>query len=112
MDRTSIPNFGDLVESKALDGEKKKLEEVLDKVIVVTGFRSAKSKFVHKGTEFYTTIQFYFEDDPDEKPYVLFTGSGVIKEQLESIEAKLEEAGLEKKFRTTIKKVGNYHALT
>lgn len=112
MGNTAIPNFSDLVENKTLDGEKMKLEEALDRPIVVTGFRISKSKYAHKGTEYCTTIQFYFEDDPEEKRKVIFTGSGVIHDQIEEIGRKLDETGQEHTFRSTIRKCGNYHALT
>lgn len=108
----SIPNFSDLVENRALDGDKVRLETILDKAIIVTGFRISKSKYSHKGTESCTTVQFYYEDDENETRYVFFTGSGVIRDQIEEIGQKLEEQHLEPVFRTTIRKVGNYHSLT
>ena len=36
----------------------------------------------------------------------------VIRDQIEEIAEKLKEANLSFAFRTTIQKVGNYHALT
>lgn len=112
MNVTDIPSFGDLVENKALDGKKIKLEDVLDKPIIITGFRTSKSKFAKKGTEMYTRIQFYFEDDEKQERHVVFTGSTVIPDQLKEIEGKLEESGMELIFRTTIKEIGNYFSLT
>ena len=108
-----IPNFGDLVTTAiALDGEKKKLDDVLDKSIIVTGARITTSKYSHSGTENCVTIQFYYEDDPNEERFILFTGSGVICEQVQEILSKMESEDREVLFRTTIKKCGKYHALT
>ena len=107
-----IPNFGDMVSTKVLDGEKKKLEDVMDRSIIVTGARITKSKFSNKGTENCVTIQFYYEDDPNEEKYILFTGSGVISDQVQEILSKLESEGREILFRTTIKNCGKYHAMT
>lgn len=108
----NIPNFGDLVSSRPLDGDKKKLDDILDKPIIVTGVQIRDSKYSKNGTEHCTMMQFYFENDPEETRYVFFTGSGVICEQAQEITSKLEADGLEILFRTTIKKCGKYHALT
>lgn len=108
----NIPNFGDLVESRPLDGDKLKIDGILDKPIIVTGFRIGKSKFNHKGTEYCTTLQFYFENDENQTKYIIFSGSSVIAEQVEEISAKLEESGKAKVFRAIVKKVGNYYSLT
>ena len=105
-----IPKFSDLVESKTLSGDKKKLEDVLDKPIVITGCKISNSKY--QKTESCTTIQCYFADDETETRYVLFTGSTVIRDQIEEITQKLADAGKDILFSTTISKIGKYHALT
>lgn len=107
-----IPNFSELVESKTLDGSKVKLEDVLDKPIIVIGYKITNSKYSHKGTNFCTKIQFYFESDEKKEHHVLFTGSSVIKEQIEEIAEKIETDNLPCLFRTTIKTVGSYNSLT
>ena len=108
-----IPNFGDLVKNKTLAGEKIKLEDILDRPIIVTGWRFGKSKYQKSDntSSVYTTIQFYFEDDEKKTEHVTFTGSGVIRDQLEEMEAALEAVGAGKIFRTTVKKISNYLAL-
>lgn len=107
-----IPKFSDLAEKITLDGEKVKMEDILNVPIVVTGYRITQSKYKSNGSEYCTKIQFYREDDPDETKYVFFTGSEVIREQIEEMDSKLEENELPKIFRTTVKKVGNYNSLT
>lgn len=105
----NIPKFGELVTSKTLAGDKKALADVLGKEIIVTGYRISNSKYAK--TDSCVTIQFYFADDTAETKYVLFTGSGVIRDQLEEVVAKLEESGQEILFSTTISKIGKYHAM-
>lgn len=109
----SIPNFGDLVTRKPLEGEKKKLEEIQGQPVIVTAARVTKSKFQNgNGSGKCATVQFYFEDDEAETKYVLFTGSGVISDQLEEIMEKLEERGADIIFRTTFIKCGKYYAMS
>ena len=107
-----IPKFGDFVKNKPLEGDKIKIDDVLGKPVVVTGCAVTKSKYTNKGSGFLTRIQIYFEDDKEQKRYVIFTGSEVIKNQIEEITEKLEEEGLPLLFKTTINDIGNYSCLT
>ena len=104
-----ILNYGDLADYKPLDGEKLKLQDVVGKPIIVTNHRITKSKYSSRGTEYCTTIQFYFEDDETQKMYVIFTGSNVLKDQIASIEDKIVEG---QAFKTVIQTIGNYHSFT
>lgn len=108
-----IPRFGDLVKTNLpLDGDKLSIFDVIDKPIVVIGFKMKRSKFNDKGNSHYMIVQFYFEDDPDRTHYVFFTGSNVIIEQLKEIDVQLNHQPGENVFRTIIKKVGNYMSLS
>lgn len=100
-----VVNFADLIQHKNLDGDRKRLDEVVGKEIVITGFRISKSKY----TDQYTVIQFYFANDETETRYVYFTGSTVITDQIAQIGEKLEEGQYVK---TVLKKIGKYHSLT
>ena len=95
----SYPRFGDFAgEEGPLDGEKKKLSEILDKEILVLAFRVGKSKFRDRN---YVTIQY----ENDSSKYVVFTGSEVLMEQLKRHEANLP-------FYATIVKRFNYYSLS
>ena len=95
----SYPRFGDFAgEEGPLDGEKKKLSEILDKEILVLAFRVGKSKFSDRN---YVTIQY----ENDSTKYVVFTGSEVLMEQLKRHEANLP-------FYATIVKRFNYYSLS
>lgn len=104
-------NFADVVENKTLDGDKVKMTDVMGKPIIVIGWKITNSKYTHKGTQFCTRVQFYYEDDVERTHHVFFTGSDVIREQIEEMEAKLEEMN-ETEFRTTVIQVGNYNSLS
>ena len=84
--------------SGQLDGEKMKLADILDKEILVTGYAVHKSKFKD---EMYLTLQFEFED----VKRVLFTGSGVLTNQIETHADKIP-------FLTAVKNFGKYFAFT
>jgi hypothetical protein len=71
---------------------------VLNKEILILGFKSGKSKFKEGG---YTTVQF----EMDGARRVLFTGSQVVADQLQKYQAHLP-------FRTVIQKINRYYTLT
>lgn len=104
-------SFKDLGIATTLNGDKKKLDEIINRPIVVTGYKVKPSNFSKKNSEYCTTIQFYFTDDTTKTPYIVFTGATVLKEQLEQAFEKLKELN-EDSFSTTITKVGNYYSLT
>lgn len=106
----NVLNFAELVTRKTLVGDKKTLDQIADKRIVVTGYRITNSKY--QKPNMCVTLQFFFEGDSSETKYVVFTGSGVICDQLEEVIKKFEELGKEVLFATTISKVGKYYAMT
>lgn len=71
-----------------LEGEKKKIHDILDKEILITNFQIKKSK-IKEGS--YATIQF----KNDGVKYVIFTASGPVMEALEKYKDRIP-------FRTTI----------
>ena len=94
------PRFSDFAEEEQpLEGEKKKLGDILNTEILVTGFRIGKSK--HYKDKDYLTLQF---ENGDTK-HILFTSSEVLINQVLKYEGKLP-------FFTTIKKVNNYYTMT
>ena len=103
-------NFSELGVATTLDGDKKKIEEIINRRIVITGYKVKDSKYSKKNSEFYTTIQFYFEEDEHKTPYVVFTGSSILKEQLDAAFDKLKELN-EAAFIATVAKVGSYYSL-
>lgn len=108
----SIPRFGDISNNKTLEGDKVKIDSLLGKEIIVTGYSVGKSKFPSRDNDTYLKVQFYFVNDTSEERKVFFSGSNVLKDQAEEMEQKLSEQGLPYTFGTTIKKVGNYYSFT
>lgn len=94
------PHFRDFAEEECapLDGEKKKIVDVLNKEILITNFQVKKSK-IKDGN--YATIQFKIE----EFVCVVFTGSGPLMEQLEQYKAKMP-------FFTTIIQKYKYYTMS
>lgn len=74
------------------------IDSVLNKEIVILGFKKGSSKFKDGD---YITIQ--FELDGDHK--ILFTGSEVIRDQIEKYQSHIP-------FVATIQKIDRYYTLT
>ena len=85
-------------EHTPLDGEKIKISEIVNKEVLVRGFRNKKSKF---GSSNCLTIQF----DMDAKRYVTFTGSAVLAEQIAAYAQMIP-------FIAVIKKIDKYYTFT
>lgn len=79
-------------------GEKKKLDCVLNKKILITNFRLNKSHYKDSN---YLTIQYKL----DGNTYITFTGSEVLAKQLEKYKDKLP-------FYATVVKIGKYYSLS
>jgi len=94
------PAFADFAEeSKPFEGDKKKVEDILNQSILVVDFKIKSSK--QKQDSLYATIQFKIE----EINYIAFTGSGILIDQLEKYKANLP-------FYTKIKKIDKYYTFT
>ena len=94
------PDFSDFAEeSKPFDGDKKKIEDILNQNILVIDFKIKSSK--QKQDTLYATIQFKI----DEINYIVFTGSGVLIGQLEKYKDNLP-------FYSKIKKIDKYYTFT
>lgn len=94
--------FSDFAEGDGpLEGDKVKIDSILNQEILITGYKIRNSKYRKEGTEQYLTIQFQI----DEHERILFTGSNVLIDQLEKYKDNLP-------FYTTIKKVDRYYTFT
>jgi hypothetical protein len=91
--------FGDFAEEDVFDGDKIRLDEILNKEILVTGFR-IKDSHQKKGT-LYLTIHF----ELDSVKHVTFTGSTVLMDQLKKYESHLP-------FLSTIKKINRHYTFS
>ena len=91
--------FGDFADEEAFDGDKLRLDEILNKEILVTGFR-IKESHQKKGTQ-YLTVHFELEG----KQHVTFTGSMVLMDQLKKYESHLP-------FLAAIKKINRHYTFS
>ncbi len=94
------PRFSDFAEeSKAFEGNKKRIDDILNQEILITDFKIKDSK--KKQDTLYATIQFKIDDIN----YIVFTGSGVLIDQLKKYKDSLP-------FFTTVKKIDRYYTFT
>jgi hypothetical protein len=91
--------FGDFAEEQAFDGDKIQLDEILNKEILVTGYK-IKDSHQKKGTQ-YLTIHFELAGEK----HVAFTGSMVLMDQLKKYESHLP-------FLATIKKINRHYTFS
>ena len=91
--------FSDFSEEEVgLEGDKKKIEEILNTKILLIGFRIGKSKYKEKE---YMTLQF----ENGGNKYIVFSGSEVLMKQAHKYAAEIP-------FYTAIKKVNEYYTMT
>lgn len=84
-----------------LDGAKLKIEDVLNKEMLVTGFMVRKSKYVRGEADECLTLQF----ELDGTRYILFSGSKILTDQVTKYQTEIP-------FLTTIKKIDKYYTFS
>ena len=93
-----MKKFGDFAkEEKVMDGEKIKIEDVLDKEIFVFAYKIKNSQFNKTNSEKYLIMQFKLNGEK----HIAFTGSNVLIDQIERYKDELP-------FSTIIKRVDKY----
>ncbi|MCX5818995.1 MAG: hypothetical protein NT047_03665 [Deltaproteobacteria bacterium] len=91
--------FGDFAKDHVpLDGSKLKIADILNKEIMITGYRVKNSKYNATSC---LTIQFMMGDEK----HVAFTGSQVLLDQCKSYEAEIP-------FIATVKRIDRYYSFT
>jgi hypothetical protein len=93
-----MKRFGDFSKEEILDGDKIKLDNVVNQEIKVIGY-SIKSSKLKDGK--YLTLQIEFK----EKKHVIFTGSEVLINQIEKYKNEIP-------FWATIRKINKYYSFT
>lgn len=93
-----MKKFSEFSKESILDGEKVKIDDIINEEIVIIGFNVKASKYKEKN---YLTLQIKRAD----KKFVLFTGSEVLIDQLKKYESNIP-------FITTVRKINKYYSLT
>lgn len=99
MDYHKFSDFAD--EPQGLNGDKIKIDDAINKELVITAFRVDDSKYHRDEGKKYVGIQVLI----DEQERVIFTGSAVLINQLEKYQDKIP-------FVAVIKKVNKYYTLS
>lgn len=97
-----MKRFSDFAEpANILDGDKIRIDDVINQDVTVTGCRFAASKYEKNKSGKCLTLQILIND----QKRVVFTGSDVMIEQMLKYEDQMP-------FLTTIKKINRYYTLT
>lgn len=100
LDVGKCDKFANFAKDKLpMPGKKKRLDEILNREIVVTDFRITKSKR-KEGTDC-LQIQFVLDDDV----FVAFTGSAVLSDQIQAARDNIP-------FRGTVVKIDKYYSFS
>jgi len=93
-----MKKFSDFSKEEILDGDKIRLDDILNKEVAIIG-SSVKSSKLKDGK--YLTLQI----EKDGKKYVMFTGSSVLIDQTENYKNEMP-------FIATIRKINKYYSFT
>ena len=93
-----MKRFTDFAKENILDGDKIKINDVINKEIIILNFSIKESK-LKEGN--YLTLQI----EKENKKYVIFTGSLVLIDQINKYKDEIP-------FLTTIRKINKYYSLT
>ena len=99
---SELKRFSDFAEEeKPIEGDKVKIETILDQEIFVIGYKIKKSKYEKSNSEQCLTIQFEINGNKR----ILFTGSNVLLDQIKKYSKEMP-------FLTTIKKIDKYYTFS
>ncbi len=99
-----MKRFADFSEEKSpLEGDKMRIDDVINKEVIVCSFKISQSKFSENKAGKYVTIQIKFGEN--DNPKVIFTGSEVLAGQCQKYENNIP-------FVTVIKKINKYYTFT
>ncbi len=97
-----MKRFSDFAQDETLDGDKTRIEDVLNTEITVLNYRIKNSKYTEKN---HSGKCLTLQIEVDGNWFVIFTGSDVLIEQA-------SKYGEEMPFLATIKKIDKYYTFT
>jgi hypothetical protein len=96
-----MKRFSEFAEDTVLDGNKKRIDDILNKEIIILNYRIKTSRYSEHKDGKYLTLQIEIENEK----FVIFTGSEVLIEQIERYASELP-------FVAIIRKINKYYTLT
>ena len=93
-----MKSFTEFAEEGVLDGDKTKIDDILNQEVIINGYNIKQSQYKEKQ---YLTLQIIL----NEKKFVLFTGSEVLIDQMKKYQSEIP-------FKATIRKINKYYSLT
>ena len=97
-----VKRFSDFSEEYIpLEGDKVKIDSILNQEILVTGHKVKKSKYKKENSEQCLTVQF----EIDEHKKIFFTGSNVLMDQIEKYACEIP-------FLAIVKKIDRYYTFS
>ena len=98
-----MKQFSEISKEEArLEGDKVKLDDILNEEIIIHGFTLALSSFSKNKSGQYITVQF---SKPEGEKQVFFSGSDVLIDQMQRYKDEMP-------FTAIIKKINKYYTLT
>lgn len=102
MEKSLPKRFSEFArENMPLEGSKLKLDDVVNREIMVIDYRVKDSHYKKENCEKCLTLQFKMDD----KIYMMFTGSNVLRDQIDKYKNEIP-------FITVIKKIDRYYTFT
>lgn len=96
-----MKRFSDFAEAATpLEGTKKKLDDILNRDLIICNCKVSESKYNENGCKEYAIIQ--FKEENSDELFVVFTGSKVLIEQCEKNKEMMP-------FIAVIKKINKYY---
>ena len=96
-----MKKFSDFAKENILDGDKTKIDDILNKEIEIIGYSIKNSRFSKNKNGEYLTLQINLNGEK----YIIFTGSDVLIEQIKKYQNEIP-------FLATIRKINKYYSLS
>lgn len=96
-----MKRFSEITKEQILDGDKIRIDDIVNKEVVVLKYTIKSSRYSKNISGDYLTLQVEIEG----KRFVLFTGSDVLIDQLKKYATELP-------FKAIIRKINRYYSLT
>lgn len=96
-----MKRFSDFAKEAILNGDKIKIDDILNKEIKIIGCSIKDSRYSKNKTGKYLTLQVELE----EERYIIFTGSDVLIDQIKKYESEIP-------FLVIVRKINRYYSFT